>query len=344
MAGHDDAGSPKPGTEIPLEAIPLHSTNLLTLLDESGVIHYESPSIERVFGFAQDELVGEPVAAYFHPEDRDRVLEAFERVVSSEEYTVEAVEYRHRQADGTYRWVESVSSSNPTPAGRYVINTRDVTHRKERRTELAKQNRNLEQFASVVGHDLRNPLNVAKIKRAELADECDSEHLEELERAHDRMERLIDDLLTLARAGKRTDEAELVHLTIVINACWESVATGSATKHVEIDRHVKADRSRLQQLLENLVRNAVENGGADVTIRFGELSDRTGFFVADDGPGIPADQAERVLESGYSTRQDGTGLGLAIVREIAEAHGWEVAVSESADGGARFEFVGVELH
>ncbi|MGM7449659.1 PAS domain-containing protein, partial [Idiomarina sp. ST20R2A10] len=87
--------------------IPLHSTNLLTVLDPDGVIRYESPSIERIFGFAQDDLVGEQVAEYFHPDDRDRVVEAFRTVVADDGDTVQSVEYRHERADGSYVWVES---------------------------------------------------------------------------------------------------------------------------------------------------------------------------------------------------------------------------------------------
>jgi PAS domain S-box-containing protein len=120
----------------PLDEIPLHSTNLLTVLDETGVIQYESPAIERIYGYKQDELAGEQVAEYFHPDDRERVVAAFEAVVASEEYRVEAVEYRHRQADGSYTWVESVASANPTPQGHYVVNSRDVSERKRREREL----------------------------------------------------------------------------------------------------------------------------------------------------------------------------------------------------------------
>jgi signal transduction histidine kinase len=76
-------------------------------------------------------------------------------------------------------------------------------------------------------------------------------------------------------------------------------------------------------------------------VRVGALDD--GFYVADDGPGVPPDDREHVFESGYSTSEDGTGFGLAIVEEIASAHGWDVDVVESEDGGARFEVTGVEL-
>jgi PAS domain S-box-containing protein len=124
------------GTRPRLDVIPLHSTDLLTLLDARGVVRYESPSIERLYGYDQDELVGESVADYFHPEDRERVVRAFESIVASEDHRVESVEYRHLQADGSYRWIESVASTNPTPDGHYVVNSRDVSGRKEREREL----------------------------------------------------------------------------------------------------------------------------------------------------------------------------------------------------------------
>ena len=89
------------GGKIPLDVIPLHSTNLLTVLDEEGIVQYESPAIEYLYGYGQDELVGEQVAEYFHPDDREDVVAAFHDVVSSEEHTVSAVEYRHKQVDGT---------------------------------------------------------------------------------------------------------------------------------------------------------------------------------------------------------------------------------------------------
>jgi signal transduction histidine kinase len=103
------------------------------------------------------------------------------------------------------------------------------------------------------------------------------------------------------------------------------------------DQTIEADRTRLQQLLENVFRNAVEHGGDAPTVRIGDLDD--GFYVADDGPGIPEDEQQTVFERGYSTTPEGTGFGLAIVAEIAHAHDWDVVVTDSASGGARFEFV-----
>jgi len=171
----------------------------------------------------------------------------------------------------------------------------------DRSAELERQNDRLAEFASVVSHDLRNPLNVAQ-GRVQLArDECDSENLDAAARAHERMDTLIADLLTLAREGERVSETESVRLSVVVESCWETVETANATLAVEEDLWLRADESRFRQLVvENLVRNAVEHGGDDVLITVGalggnrngsengsvtETSDEVGFFVEDDGPG-----------------------------------------------------------
>jgi len=83
---------------------------------------------------------------------------------------------------------------------------------------------------------------------------------------------------------------------------------------------------------------AADRDDVVVTVSVGPLSDGAGFYVADDGPGIPESDRSRVLESGFSSNEEGSGLGLAIVQRVAEAHGWRVAVGESDAGGARFEF------
>jgi len=223
------------------------------------------------------------------------------------------------------------------------------------RAELERQNERLSEFASIVSHDIRNPLNVAQ-GQLELARETGTmDHLTEAEDALDRMERLVTDLLELARQGSVIESAAEVSLDDVAADAWASVATGDADLVVEADGHVTADRERLRRLLENLFRNSVEHGSTDsqtqsddaaehadsdhLTVRVGVV-DR-GFYVEDTGPGIPADERDIVFDRGYSTN-DGTGLGLTIVHAIAEAHGWSAAVVDGDDGGARFEFSGVD--
>ncbi|MDT3437225.1 ATP-binding protein [Haloarcula sp. 1CSR25-25] len=217
----------------------------------------------------------------------------------------------------------------------------DVTEREEYRRELERQNERLEQFASMVSHDLRNPLNVAQGRVEYLRGEDDSEHLAATGRALDRMEGLIEDVLALARQGQPIAERDRVTLSVVAKEAWAVVESDTATLTVDSDWTFIADSTRLQQLFENLFRNAIEHGGADVVIRVGALDNGAGFYIADDGVGIPVQDRERVLESGYSTASDGTGLGLSIVSEIAAAHDWQIDVTGSDEGGARFEFSGV---
>ena len=221
-----------------------------------------------------------------------------------------------------------------------LVTLSDVTESEQYRRELERKTETLEKFASVVSHDLRNPLNVATLRLELAKEESDSEHLADVERALERMEALIEDLLTLAREGRSIDDLQRASLSSAVEDCWAGVETGDATLVVETDAEMVADPSRLQQLLENLVRNAIQHGGDDVTVTVGDLPD--GFFVEDDGPGIPEDEREEVFEFGYSTDSDGTGFGLSIVAEIVSGHGWDITATEGTDGGARFEITGVE--
>ena len=204
--------------------------------------------------------------------------------------------------------------------------------RVSQRQQLENKNERLDKFASVLSHDLRNPLNVAE-GRLELAqEELESEHFAPIERSHARMQSLIDHILTLSRDGDDIGELEPVDLNSFIEECWSSVDTQKATFVANIEQTIQADRSQFKQLIESLIRNAIEHGNSEVTVTIGELND--GFFIEDDGSGIPPDERDEVFDFGYSTTANGTGFGLSIVRRIAEAHGWEVIVTE---GGARFE-------
>ncbi|MEA5409817.1 PAS domain S-box protein [Haloarculaceae archaeon H-GB2-1] len=219
-----------------------------------------------------------------------------------------------------------------------VTEARDVTELTKRERELERQNERLDEFASVVSHDLRNPLTVAFGSLDLARTTGDRADFDRVRAALDRMQVLIEDLLTLAREGQRVEQSRVVALDEQVRAAWETVPSDDATLEVVLDEYcVTADVGRLQQLLENLLSNAVRHGGADVMVRVGPLADERGFFVADDGPGIPKKKRDAVFDHGFSTCAEGTGLGLAIVRGIVEAHGWTIDVCESDLGGARFE-------
>jgi PAS domain S-box-containing protein len=211
--------------------------------------------------------------------------------------------------------------------------------RAKRESRLQRQNERLDQFASVVAHDLRNPLSIA-IGFTDIAQETqDPAHFEKIEDAHDRIERLIEDLLTLARGETTVTETAEIDIGIVATEAWGYVDTHEATLGIDDDVPVvSGDDGRLIQLFENLFRNAIEHGGNDVTVTVGQLAEGDGFYVEDDGTGIPPEQQDTVFDHGVTTNTDGTGFGLSIVSDIAKAHGWTVRVTDGTDGGARFEF------
>jgi len=217
----------------------------------------------------------------------------------------------------------------------------DITDRNEAKQRLERRTEELEDFANVVSHDLRSPLNVASGHLDLLAKECDSPHVDTIRNAHTRMQELIENILMLAKQGRSVDETQPVDLGACASQSWETVGTADATLVIETAETIDADESRLRQLFGNLFRNAVEHGGDDVTVTVGDLDD--GFYVADDGPGIPASERSRVFESGHTSTEDGTGFGLSIVEEIVDAHDWAIAVTESDDGGARFDVTDVSI-
>jgi signal transduction histidine kinase len=211
-----------------------------------------------------------------------------------------------------------------------------VTQTEQYRREIERQNERLGRFASVVSHDLRNPLSVAHGRIELEREQRTSKNLEAAIDALDRMERLIEEVLTLAREGEDIDNTYPVSLSIVAERAWENVESFDSELRLDSEVTVDADPDRLQQALENLFRNSIEHGGPEVVVTAGGLEDRDGFYVEDDGPGIPVSDRETVFEWGFSGGSS-SGLGLAIVESVVKGHGWEITAEESSEGGARFE-------
>lgn len=215
---------------------------------------------------------------------------------------------------------------------------------RQREQELSRQNKRLEEFTSVVSHDLRSPLNQATLSLELLTSDVEDDRLEAAKNANERAIEMVDDLLALARQGKSVEETELQPVETTIRQAWQSTPTPEATlETVGTLGHVAADHSRFRQAVENLFRNAIEHGGDSVSVQVGLLADERGIYIADDGPGVPEDMREDIFEHGYTTTGSGTGFGLAIVYRVVDAHGWTVRVTESADGGARFEIAGMNI-
>jgi PAS domain S-box-containing protein len=319
-----------------------YTADVITVLDESGTIQYESPSLERMFGYRPAELIGDNVFEYIHPDDRERVLETLREGSENTNSVTENIELRFQHEAGHWIWIESRAiTEKGSEIGGYVVASRDISKRKEYERKVKRERDRLEQFASMVAHDLRNPLNVAEGRLLLAQEECESDHLNCVKRSHERMNELIENLLTLAREGGAHTQMGAVTLRETVESCWRHIDTESATLVVETDSKIVADENRLQQLLENLFRNSIEHGGDSVAVSVGDLDN--GFYVEDDGDGLRKEDRDSLREYGVSTTPDGTGLGLGIVNEIAEDHGWSLTLTDGEDGGARVEITGVEF-
>jgi signal transduction histidine kinase len=202
-----------------------------------------------------------------------------------------------------------------------------------------------ESVAQILSHDLSNLLVTAQSSLELAQRNHEDEHLERTATILDNAEALVDDIVTLTRTGNQVDDVVSTELVAVAERAWPSVANSTAALQIDESRTILADASSLRLLLENLFRNAVEHGRTDATVTVGivQRTNRTGFYVADNGEGLPMAEPDRVFTPGYSTTKEGMGIGLAIVQRIADAHGWTITVMESDTGGARFEFTNVDI-
>ncbi|WP_267641007.1 PAS domain S-box protein [Haloarchaeobius amylolyticus] len=315
------------------------------VFDASGTMQVRAvnSAFEDVMGYDEATVVGEDLDEFIIPPAQAREAADFneELMAGNSLHT----EVRRETANGVQDFLlhgVPVALGERSVFG-FAIYT-DTTEQKERERQLRRQNERLDEFAGIVSHDLRNPLTVARGHCDLLAAEYEHESLEDLEWALDRMEALIDDVLTLARKGKSVEDPEPVRFDRVVRSAWAGCDTPrSDLVLAEAFPPVLADGERLRALFENLFRNAMEHAvtderdGVTVTVQ----QHPRGFAVADDGPGIDQADVDVVFEQGYTTAADGTGFGLAIVEDIVEAHDWSVCIDEAADG-ARFVFSGVE--
>lgn len=327
------------------------------IVDSEGTIRYTNPPGNRLLGRPLDaDAPSEHVSAAF--DSRPTLLSCYERATAGEslEDTILTC-----TIDGKQRFydigVSTVTDSLGEDTGAVVVG-RDISEERRRRGQLQvrtarleRQNERLDQFGQYVSHDLRNPIQVAS-GYVELARETgDLSRLDDIDRALRRMNEMVEDLRELTTVDRDGLDVEQVNVARAAHAAWAHVDTDGATLRVPDNDIILADEDYLLHVFENLFRNSTEHGrpdgaaadadttlgdGSGFTVTVGTLED--GFFVADDGVGIPEADRDAVLDHGYTTTDGGTGLGMSIVRTIADAHEWSVAVTESDAGGARFEF------
>lgn len=328
-----------------LERTLAASPDAVIIVDENGTIRQANSEAARLFDYLQEDLIGTSVEQLLPESLRERHVSLREEYMQDPKPRPmgDGLELSALRQDGETFPVEiSLGPLNIDSEPRIMATISDITERKKKEEELRRQNKRLDEFASIVSHDLRGPLAIAMSNYELVREEYESENLTRIRDSLDRMDDLIEDLLTYARQGTRVIEPSPVPLSQVVEKAWSRMETETATLQIAADlRTIICDEDRLLQLLENLFRNAISYSGSDVTIGVGTITD--GFYIADNGPGIPPSEREKVFETGYSTDEEGTGFGLAIVKQIVDAHRWSIHIDESASGGARFDIRDVTI-
>jgi len=304
------------------------------IYDEGGRLVFWNDRLNELFDLTDEEIEGMTPVEFFLDADQPAVERAVERIFEEGETVVEA------RADTTAGRIRFELTGRRLTDDGNVLGFcgvgRNVTERREWERQLAAQNDRLTEFATILVHDLRNPLAVAKGYLERYLAAGEQEDIDRVTDSLDRIERIVEDVLTVAIEGQAVTDVQSVALDAVARDAWAMVAVDDATLDVRTSLVVDADETRLRRLFENLFRNSVEHGGDEVTVAVVETD--TGFAVADDGPGIPESERSHVFAPGFSRTTNGTGFGLYVVQTIAEAHGWAVAATESDAGGAQFEF------
>ena len=309
------------------------------IYDEDGGLVYWNQRLNELYGLNDAELDRMAATDFFEPADRPAIESALGEIRQTGETVVEAW---GQTTEGRIRF--ELSGQVLTDGDGAVIGFagigRDVTERYEQADQLSQQNERLAEFADLLAHDLRNPLSVASGHLA-LARDGDTEaSLDAIEAAHDRIDRIITDIRLATREGTLATDIRPTNVARVAREAWEYVDTEGAAFEGPETLRLDADGDRLLRLFENLFRNSIEHGQSGektpVTVRLAVTSD--GFAVEDTGPGIDPAVRDRVFDPGVSDAASGTGFGLYIVGTIAAAHDWDVAVTDGAGGGARFEF------
>lgn len=332
-----------------------HAGHGVVITDSTGTIEYVNRAFEETTGYSAAEVLGEDPSLLKSGEHGESFYrELWATILNGEVWQGELVNERK---DGSRYVVDQTISplSNSGNIEGFVAINRDVTQLKKYRQEIEQQNEYLAEYGQTVAHDLRNPLGVLRTELEELRtatttssdDDGLTERFENIEETITQMESLIQDFLSMAEQGQLVIDASEISLETVADEAWEQVVAAGTTPW-EVDHpdatltveetRLTADPDRVSQLLVNLFRNALEHGGEDVRVRVGPLDFESGFYVEDNGPGIPPEKRETVFERGVTTSEDGTGFGLAIVEQIARSHGWTVTVTDGTAGGARFEF------
>jgi len=333
-----------------------NSLDIISVLDNSGSIIFESPSVE-ILGYTPAELVGRNVFEFVHPDDRQAAQDAFARALQSPGASL-SIEVRFRHRNGSWSVLEAAGKgiADDSRAVHVIINSRDVTERRRLESDVLKSQKleSLGVLAGGIAHDFNNLMTgiTANIELAKMHAKESHELLSVLKKAEQasaRAKDLTQQLLTFSVGGEPIKRVLVIGDVLKDTADFASRGS-SAVCVFSIPgdlRPVEADEGQLRQAIHGIVINAVQSmprgGVINVScenIIIGEQENPTltpgGYVkitIADQGIGIPREHFAKIFDPYFTTKQKSSGLGLATAYSIIKKHGGSIAVDSELDVG-----------
>jgi PAS domain S-box-containing protein len=341
-----------------LSAIVDSSDDAIISKDLNSIITSWNRGAERLFGYTAEEAIGRPVTILFPPDRIDEEEDILARIRSGER--VSHFETVRRRRNGTL--VDISLTISPIVDARGVVIgaskiARDITERKRTEAQILRANKDLEQFAFSVSHDLQEPVRTVRIYtellRRRIGDRLDGEELQFLgfvTQGAVRTEQLIQDLLAFTRTTQSQPSFVLSDANEPLKAALDGLAavigkSGAVITHDRLPIVTMLD-SHLQQLFQNLIGNAIKYRSPDRTPTIHIGADVSGghcrFSVRDNGIGIADEYKEVIFELfkrlHTSDEYSGTGIGLAICQRIVERYRGEIWIESKLGEGSTFYF------
>ena len=326
------------------------TSDVITIVDETGTIRYQSPNSEHVKGWPPEELLGQNILDLIHPEDRDRVTERFMELMGEVGVIDEEVEFRFRTKDDDWIWLATTGTA-PGPESEidgYVTTSRDITPRKQFEQQLTEQRDGLEILNGVIRHDIRNEIQLieghAEILEPHVEGEA-TKHLETILNSADDVVELTRTTRDLTEVMLESDRStEPVSLAATLSEQLDAVRSTYPDAEVTVDGSLPTVFVLADELLEsvfrNLLKNAIQHNRKDeprVTVSAAVDDDEAVVRVADNGPGIPDGQKEEIFGRGEKGLESaGAGVGLYLVRSLVEGYGGRVWVEDNDPDGSVF--------
>jgi PAS domain S-box-containing protein len=350
-------------SEAKLNTLIQNSSDIIEILESDGTIRYKSPSTQSLLGFSPEELEGKNHFDFVHADDYQKAKEHFQQGLNNPGNT-QVSEYRFRHKDGSWHYLESKSNFIDNHVNQIVVNSRDITERKQAEAEIRKalkKERELielkSRFVSMVSHEIRTPLNVILASSQILerysekwSREKKSEFFSRIKESVKKMTELLNDVLLIGKVEFGKTDLNLTPVDL-IKFCRELVGEiqlSAGGKHtIEFisksqDANAYVDKKLLRQILTNLLSNAVKYSPEGSLVHF-ELSCQDAeaiFKIRDEGIGIPLEDQHKIFESFHRASNakniTGTGLGLAVVKQSVDIHGGKIAASSEIGVGSTF--------